>query len=113
MTPLPLFFAQIETFINQPVKRSVSTSVRDALIIVGCALVLAVILFAGVFVFRKRRSHHGHHYPTGPVNDEEPAPSRRRSRRRHRKPSHPEKRPRNPTLSETGGLPPLRQESDD
>ena len=114
MTP-PFFFAQLEVIINQPVQKSVSTTVRDTLIIIGCALVLAAILFAGVYFFRKRKSHHHHHYPdpTTPVDSEEQTHSRRKSRRRKRKPDHPDKRPRNPTLSETGGLPPLRQESED
>ena len=114
MTPPPFFLAQIETFITQPVHKSVSTTVLDTLIIIGCALVLAAVLFAGVYFFRKRRSHH-HHYPdpTAPVDSEEHTHSRRRSRRRRRKPDHPDKRPRNPSLSETGGLPPLRSEGDD
>ena len=116
MTPPSFFFAQIETLINQPVQKSVSTTVRDTFIIIGCALVLAAVLFGATYLYRKRKPHHHHHhYPDPkPLEDsEESAPSRRKSRRRRRKPDHPDKRPRNPTLSETGGLPPMRQETED
>ena len=113
MTSPSAFFAQIETLINAPVQKSISTTLRDTLIIVGCALVLGAILFAGAFYFRKRRSHHHHQYPAAVTLPEEAPTSRRKSRRRRRRPDHPDKRPRNPSLNETGGLPPLRSESDE
>src|SRR5262249_41235923 len=111
-----LFLAQIETIINQPVQKSVSTTFRDTVVIIGCALVLGAILFVGAYFYRKRHPHHNHHQYPAPTDateeNSEDSHSHRRRRRRRRKPSHPDKRPRNPTLSETGGLPPPRPEGE-
>src|SRR5262245_61537974 len=108
---------QIETIINTPVQKSVSTSVGDTVVIIGCALVLGAILFGAAYYYRKRRpAHHRHQYPAppeAPTENAQPSHSHRRRRRRHRKASHPDKRPRNPTLNETGGLPPMRAETDE
>jgi hypothetical protein len=82
------------------------------------AWITLLLLIWAAFIRRKRRRHHSHHHhhhheskPAGAAadtpNEEEPAqPERRRRRRR----SHHRHRPRNPTLAETGGLPPIRSE---
>jgi len=74
-------------------------------------LVSAVVIVGTVFLRKRRHAHHSHHHQS-------PQPARRSSReleakfsfasRRERRRRRREHRPRNPTLAETGGLPPLR-----
>jgi FtsZ-interacting cell division protein ZipA len=92
---------------------------RDILIIVGATALVTVLALIWAVVFKKRRhhSHHHHHHHhqshersesmAETTSEEEPVveSSSRRRRGRHRRREH---RPRNPTLAETGGLPPLR-----
>ena len=93
---------------------------KEALVISGSlVLVIFLILIWAIFVRKPSRRHHHRHrrYPrsrtpapaqgqaTG-ATDAAAAPSKRRGWRRRRR----EHRPRNPTLSETGGLPPFRSE---
>jgi hypothetical protein len=76
------------------------------------AIVLVIIAWA--LFFRRRpdevsgwgpaRSHY--HEPSADLGSKSSHGSRRRRRRRRRR----EHRPRNPTLAETGGLPPVRPE---
>jgi len=88
-------------------------------IVAAIAGITLVLLIWAAFIRRKSRRHHSHHHhhhhhepkpaeATGVTsNEEEPAqPGRRRRRRR----SNHRHRPRNPTLAETGGLPPVRSE---
>jgi type VI protein secretion system component VasK len=93
----------------------------DVFVVVGAlALIVVLVLIWAVAIRkpRRRHHHHRHHHHHAPeqrgVNpdadlteqdgqDEKSAETRRR-RRRH------EHRPRNPTLAETGGLPPIRSE---
>src|SRR6266446_10743153 len=84
-------------------------------LLVFTALVLVIslsVIWAVYFRKPRRRRHHHHraqastHEATGPEAEEDPlSPKLRRTRRRRR-----EHRPRNPTLAETGGLPPARTE---
>jgi len=92
---------------------------RDILIIIGPTAVVTVLALIWAVTFKKRRRHHSHHHhhhhhhsqertetTAEATAEEEPAvESSSRRRRRHRRREH---RPRNPTLAETGGLPPLR-----
>jgi hypothetical protein len=81
------------------------------------AVTLLVFLWAGFFRKRRRQHarHHGQHHDarpaaaSAPPGASEPAlmESRSRRKRRRRRRAH---RPRNPTLAETGGLPPIRSE---
>jgi hypothetical protein len=90
---------------------------KEGLIVLGatCVVALAVMAWAALYV-RKRRRHgrhaHGHRgqsvgaealeaVQSSPGNGEVHHHRRRRKRRR-------DHRPRNPTLAETGGLPPVR-----
>jgi len=118
------FFAQ-QTLpldvVSAPWKR-MDLATRDILIILGAVAVVTLLVVTWALVFRKRKRgrsrHHSSHHthtpapqrPSGAeeaVNSEaDPEPGRERRRRRHRR--HREHRPRNPTLAETGGLPPLR-----
>ena len=92
---------------------------KDILIIIGAIAVVTVLALIWAVTFKRRRRHHSHHHHhhhhshersesvAEVMPEEEPAieSSSRRRRRRHRRREH---RPRNPTLAETGGLPPLR-----
>ncbi len=90
----------------------------DLLVVLGAGVVLFGVLLLWVAYFRRRRSHrhhHRHHRPSAPaeatVADDASAESdaessgHSRHRRRRRRREH---RGRNPTLAETGGLPPPR-----
>jgi hypothetical protein len=89
---------------------------RELLAGVAAVLLLVVLVLVVVTLSRKRRHHSRHHHSHDPVEDEaletaEPdgedaTPRKRRKWRRRRRPH----RPRNPTLAETGGLPPLRSD---
>ena len=93
---------------------------KEALLISGSlVLVILLILFWTIFLRKPSRRHQHPHRRYARRPSPEPAqgqaasamdpasvqPKRRRWRRRRR-----EHRPRNPTLSETGGLPPFRSE---
>jgi hypothetical protein len=87
--------------------------IRDILLIVGAILVLSVILIAWARSPARRSRHrrHGSRAETSssrsPVNSSGSREHRHHRRRRQRR----DHRGRNPTLEETGGLPPLRNES--
>lgn len=90
---------------------------KDVFLIVGISLLLAAGLFVWVTrAMGRSRRHHRHHTVPGILQkksvdsaDEEVTEQhdhhRRRRRRRRRRLDHAE---RNPTLAETGGLPPAR-----
>jgi hypothetical protein len=85
---------------------------RGTIILLSCLLALAAVVFLWAFFVRKR--------PKGARGTLIIDANRHRSsqahgssgrrRRRKRKDNHPENLGRNPTLSETGGLPPPRPE---
>jgi hypothetical protein len=91
--------------------RQVNTSTRQYVVFFGSVTALAVVALIWATCFRKTKRRHRleHRAPNGwgkNPKTEEPllvvtTSSRRRKRRR-------EHRPRNPTLAETGGMPPLR-----
>jgi hypothetical protein len=85
----------------------------DYLIVFGAALLVALlILLWAVFLRKPHRKHRARHPsqhsspPMSASSHVEPSllalPKRRRGRR------HRDRRPRNPTLAQTGGLPPIR-----
>jgi type VI protein secretion system component VasK len=91
----------------------------ERIIIIGAiGLVTLVALLWAVFLRKRRRRrkyHHAHQSSSKPPevpkvakDDSVPSPQ---ERRRHRRRSGHRHRPRNPTLAETGGLPPVRPES--
>jgi FtsZ-interacting cell division protein ZipA len=99
-----------------PMPGPVSPAMRETLIVIGAVLLLAVglLLWASVAYKRRRRrssSHRQHHERklagnASAENAEEERSSHSHRRRKRRR----EHRPRNPTLAETGGLPPIRPE---
>ena len=121
MNHLPILLAEVSEFVDTvSVERNVLTSGLSQLSVILLSL-LGVILtaFIGVFVFRKqllrrKRRHHHHHrkssavapgqggHDSAPPSEIKISKKRRRVRRKHRH--------RNPTLAETRGLPPNRDE---
>ena len=84
----------------------------DTLTIVGVGLGLAVILFLIVFLTRKKREGNSH-VPSSRVlvsSSRRPHDGSGRVRVKKKRRRHPDNLPRNPTLGETGGLPPVRSE---
>jgi len=93
-------------------------SVKELAILLGAVTTVTLLLVIWAVYFRKkpRRHHHHHHDHDSSSEEVEPAKysdagsaegesGRRYRRKRRRRRDH---RPRNPTLAETGGLPPLR-----
>ena len=90
-------------------------NLRDVLLLAGMAFILAVALFLFAYMTRKKRrqttiglANSRAIYRAEPEEDSE----RRKYRKKRRRRQHPELLPRNPTLQETGGLPPLRPEEE-
>ncbi len=80
--------------------------VCGALWLVSMALVIWVLFFRSKRHHHLHQHHHGHKRPVQPEGEAEADSSHRHRRRRRRR----EHRPMNPTLAQTGGLPPVRSE---
>ena len=82
----------------------------ETTLILGAVLfVVAAVFFWAVFVRKGPQTQRGSFVVTrARPGDKERTGSSGRRRRRKRKAEHPENLPRNPTLAEIGGLPPLR-----
>jgi type VI protein secretion system component VasK len=116
----PILLSQV-TLATGPVFLSWHTdsALLEWIIILG-AIGLVTLLALGWAAFFRRRSrrrhshHHGHRHSSQPTDTEvasnEADASAPREKRRHRRRSHHRYLPRNPTLAETGGLPPIRPE---
>ncbi len=88
-------------------------ALKDILLIVGIILLVAFLLFLWVYVTRKNK--HPEYTEGGAkiiyrADEREGEHSGHRRKHRKRRPSHPDNLPRNPTLAEAGGLPPVRPE---
>jgi hypothetical protein len=119
MSAIVSFFAQVTDDLITPRKLKFDASSRELTIVIGTAIIVSLLALIWAIFFRKRRRHHRHSHgqhhsnptsgnpaaPLTPPSQVESDPTRRRRRRRRRK-----ERPRNPTLAETGGLPPIRGE---
>ena len=117
MLSLIYFLATIEVDENGAVLTGEASklfgyNLRDMMLLGGMVLVLAAGLFLFAYMMRRNRrdtialAHSRAIYRSEPADDDD----RRRYRKKRRRRSHPELLPRNPTLQETGGLPPLRPE---
>lgn len=120
MNPILLLLADAETH-SILANWRMTEGAREKIMIFGAiGLVTALVVLWAVFLRKKRRrrhsSHdHGHHHSSAPApvpeasKDASPPAAEerhrrhRRSRRRHRR--------LNPTLAQTGGLPPIRPET--
>jgi FtsZ-interacting cell division protein ZipA len=120
MNTIPVFLADVDSQDPLAWWRLTNPAFRERLIIFGAiGLVTLLVLLWAAFIRSKRRRRHSHHHrhhhtqrpaevPAASQNEDVPASPEKRRRRRH---SHHGHRPRNPTLAETGGLPPIRSES--
>jgi hypothetical protein len=122
MRTLAPFLAQLSDELG-PRKFKMSPSSRDVVLVMGAALLVSILaLLWAVFLRKKRRHHHRselHDHSLSTPAKTQPALAQtgnsgnpgtsshahHKRRRRRRK-----ERPRNPTLAETGGLPPIRSE---
>jgi type VI protein secretion system component VasK len=120
MSAFPILLADETTDAALRSWRMSDPGTRERLLIFGAlGLVTLLILAWAVFLRKGRRRrhelHHSHQHSSKPAEvaqaraeEDVPPPSGKRRRRRRSGHSH---RPRNPTLAETGGLPPIRLES--
>ncbi len=97
---------------NAP-SNSLGVNLREILLIAGVGVVLGLILFIWAYLSHKRRRQHHSRDRLSKVitkaeklTPEQLASKRVKIKRRRR--GHPGNLPRNPTLGETGGLPPIR-----
>jgi hypothetical protein len=118
MSSLPVFLALIPDRGPEPQTKLSQQTLKEGLIIVAVVLVLTALILAWALVIRKPRRRHGsHRKPEDPAtlvryrqaqNEDQGLLSllKPKHRRRKRRFHH-----RNPTLADTGGLPPPRPES--
>lgn len=125
MSSLPLFFVALATDPTerfQPVAvssgRLINPTIWDLLIIITVAVLLGSLLFLWAAYWRRVRRHRRHRSkPKIITNTIRPSDGetdglvriKRRRKFRHRRQDYPPPQ-RNPTLAETGGLPPARPE---
>ena len=122
MSILQPFFAQdvLSTDVIPGASRWMGLTIKEVLVLLGAVGVVTLVVLLWAVYLRKRpsdRSHrhrHQHHHHSAPSdtrssnNDDSFESGERRYRRKRRR--RREHRPRNPTLAETGGLPPMRTE---
>jgi hypothetical protein len=86
----------------------------DTLLILGAVVAVAAILFLCAYLFHRRTMETAGELMVSQYNGPEGSASGERSgkrvRKRRRRVNHSDNLPRNPTLAETGGLPPPRPE---
>ncbi len=118
MNPLvPMFLAAVTPEDLMAQAKPMDSNTTATLIVIVCGTFAGVL--AGIFIWlrskkrphRHHHHHHSHHRSYSPAQDdaaesEDPEHGGRHRRRRRRRPH----RSRNPTLAETGGLPPVRGE---
>lgn len=117
MLTLPLLLAQIDSKEVEDLKNAAKMSRpqpfgTDVTVILAIALALTAILFFWAFFIRKRpKNARGSFVVTrGDKHSKEAYGSSGRRKVRKRRADHPSNWGRNPTLSETGGLPPPKPE---
>ena len=118
MSMIPFLLADVEVEDVLAQWKTWSPSARERLIVfTAIALITVPVLVWAVFVRKARRRQrsrrHSHHHSHEPAENVAPAEgdnvtTQPRKRRKWRRPRR-EHRPRNPTLAETGGLPPVRR----
>jgi hypothetical protein len=121
MSAFQPFFAQdiLPTDVIPGAWRWMGLTFKELLLLLGAVgfVTLLVVLWA-VYLRKRPRQHqhhhHHHHSHSSPAalsssenGEPDPGEEKRYRRKRRRRREH---RPRNPTLAETGGLPPLRAE---
>ena len=116
MFNLRLFLAQAGQLKRdnlEPTSKVYNWSVRDMILVVCVTVIIASLLFLWAYFGRRsRRKQYGRYSraiyknePGAAAAEQQHHAHRHRRKRRH---NHPGSFPRNPTLAEAGGLPPLR-----
>ncbi len=87
---------------------------EDVLIVLGAIAAVALIVFFCVLVFRKdekhrHKHHHRHHRKSYREQFQKTTSGIKELIRQHRRQSSRGHRPINPTLAQTGGLPPIHE----
>ena len=84
-------------------------TLKEILVLIGAVLLVAIAVMIWAVAFRKKRKrtrlYHRHHRSSAESATSENYGKRSQGSRRRRE---GRERPRNPTLAETGGLPPAR-----
>jgi hypothetical protein len=106
--------AEFDPLKNPPKGSNPQIFGTDVTVVLGILLAATAILFFWAFFIRKKPSHARGSLVVQRADKKgrESHPSSSRRKRRHRA-EHPTSWGRNPTLSETGGLPPQRPEEPD
>lgn len=106
------------TTLADPASPQYYSNLKSILIITISGLLLAVIMFFGVYFYRTRRNNRlrpmnrtASRSGAKPMESAEETGERVRVRKKRRE-RILEHRPRNPTLQETGGLPPIRSDNE-
>jgi hypothetical protein len=97
-----------------PVTSRLAPEWVDFLILFGAILLVVLVAFSWAFVTHKRRNHihkHRHHGRRKGIREQiqKSAVDIKELVRQHRGGHQRERRPINPTLAQTGGLPPIRE----
>ena len=119
MSSIPFCLADVETQEVLASWRLTDPVTLERILIFGAIGLVTLLLLLWAIFLRKRRRHrrehhHAHRHSSTPAEvleapKDEGAPSPPQ-KRRHRRRSSRRDRSRNPTLAETGGLPPIRPE---
>lgn len=80
------------------------------LILIAAGVICAALLIWAMFLRKRPKQLHGSRVLAEPNRKSERIGSSGRRRHRKRRPMHPDNFGRNPTLAETGGLPPPRSD---
>jgi|SRR4051812_29779026 hypothetical protein len=88
--------------------KKIAPGTKEGLLVFGALLLVVTVLFIwAVFIRKRGERRKKYHYPSKTSGEGVIEVHRKKWRKRRK-----EHRPRNPTLSETGGLPPIRSETD-
>jgi hypothetical protein len=96
-----------------PPNKVYNWSVRDMILVIGISVIMANLLFLWAYFGRRNRRRQLGMYSRALYKTEKGGSDSGHHRHRHRhkrKHNHPANLPRNPSLAEAGGLPPLRNE---
>jgi FtsZ-interacting cell division protein ZipA len=92
-----------------------STAMKERLIVLGAVMVVTLMVLGWAILFRRkrrraaRRADRHHRRQSFTKNSSQGMAETNKSVAEHRRRRH--HRPRNPTLAETGGLPPVREDT--
>jgi len=100
-----------EIFKNANPSRTTGMSLLDILLVAGMISIVGLLLFLLAYLTHKRsRRRSADDGRTAIYGSDKGELDHRRRRHRKRRVEHPDNLPRNPTLAEAGGLPPIRPE---